>query len=47
MPTTIAKTTDYEQDYYAWLTETAELIREGRMDAIDTAQLAEEVRRHG
>ena len=43
MPTTIAKPTCYEQDYYAWLTESAELIREGRMDAIDTAQLVEEL----
>ena len=43
MPTTIPKPTCYEQDYYAWLTESAELIREGRIDAIDTAQLVEEL----
>jgi hypothetical protein len=43
MPTTNRQPLDYEQDYYAWLMESAELLREGRLDAVDVAQLAEEL----
>lgn len=43
MPTAIAKPTDDDQDYFAWQTESAALIRDGRMDAIDKGHLAEEL----
>jgi hypothetical protein len=38
-----AESTDYEQDYYAWLMESAELLREGRLHHLDTVHLAEEL----
>ncbi len=37
------QTIDYDQDFYAWLLENAELLREGRLDAVDTLHLAEEL----
>jgi hypothetical protein len=43
MPTTARQPVEYEQDYYAWLTENAELVREGRMDVVDLTHLAEEL----
>lgn len=33
----------YDQDYYTWAMRTAELIRQGRFDEIDTDHLAEEI----
>lgn len=36
-------TIDYDRDFYAWLMENAELLREGRLDAVDTLHLAEEL----
>lgn len=36
-------TTLYERDYYTWAIRTAELIRQGRFDEIDTDHLAEEI----
>ena len=37
-------TETYEQDYYAWLTATAQAIEEGRFEEVDRANLAEELR---
>lgn len=34
---------EYMQDFYSWLMEQARLIREGRWDAIDRENLAEEI----
>ena len=34
---------DYERDFYSWLMEQAGLVREGRWDAIDRDNLAEEI----
>jgi hypothetical protein len=36
-------TADYERDFYSWLMEQARFVREGRWDAIDRANLAEEI----
>jgi len=33
----------YEQDYAAWLLETATLLRAGKLDAVDITNLAEEL----
>ncbi len=33
----------YERDYYSWALEQARLLREGRLDAIDRENLAEEI----
>ncbi len=33
----------YDEDFVLWATETARLLREGRLDAIDIEHLAEEV----
>jgi hypothetical protein len=33
----------YDQDFYAWLGNNANLLREGRLDAIDAVHLAEEL----
>ncbi len=35
--------TAYREDYHAWLLETAELLRSGRFDELDAAQVAEEL----
>jgi hypothetical protein len=32
----------YDQDCYAWLMESAALIQDGRLDAVDLVHLAEE-----
>jgi hypothetical protein len=34
---------DYEQDFYAWTIEQAQLLRAGELSAIDTANIAEEI----
>ncbi len=34
---------EYEQDFYSWLMEQARLLREGRLDALDRDNLAEEI----
>jgi hypothetical protein len=34
---------DYMRDFYSWLMEQARLIREGRWDAVDRDNLAEEI----
>jgi Domain of unknown function DUF29 len=34
---------DYEHDFYSWLMEQARLVREGRWDAVDRVNLAEEI----
>lgn len=36
-------TTNYDTDYYAWLTETAKAVEEGRWSDVDAAQIAEEL----
>ena len=33
----------YERDFYSWLMEQARLVREGRFDALDRENLAEEI----
>ncbi len=33
----------YDQDFYVWLGNNANLLREGRLDAIDAVHLAEEL----
>ncbi len=33
----------YERDFYSWLMEQARLVREGRCDALDRENLAEEI----
>jgi len=34
---------DYERDFYSWLLEQARLLREGRFNALDRDNLAEEI----
>ena len=34
---------DYARDFYSWLMEQARLVREGRFDALDRDNLAEEI----
>jgi hypothetical protein len=34
---------EYERDFYSWLMEQARLVREGRFDALDRGNLAEEI----
>jgi len=34
---------EYERDFYSWLMEQARHIREGRFDALDRDNLAEEI----
>jgi hypothetical protein len=34
---------DYERDFYSWLMEQARFVREGRFDALDRDNLAEEI----
>ncbi len=34
---------DYERDFYSWLMEQAGFVREGRWDAVDRNNLAEEI----
>ncbi len=37
------RTTPYEEDFYLWLMEQAELLRQGRVQELDLENLAEEV----
>ena len=37
------KETPYDEDFYLWLMEQAELLRQGRVDELDLENLAEEV----
>jgi hypothetical protein len=37
------KSVDYDQDYYQWLMENAQFVREGNFDAVDLIHLAEEL----
>src|SRR5215510_8711937 len=39
--------TDYELDFYGWLVEQARHVRDGRWDAIDRDNLAEEIESSG
>jgi hypothetical protein len=34
---------EYERDFYSWLVEQAHLLREGRFDALDRENLADEI----
>ena len=34
---------DYDRDFYSWLMEQARLLREGRWDAVDRENVAEEI----
>lgn len=47
MTTQLSSTTDtanlYDQDYYLWLSHTAQLIKEGRFSELDAANLTEEI----
>src|SRR5438105_4847662 len=36
-------TADYNQDFYTWLTDQARHVREGRWEAVDRENLAEEI----
>ena len=38
-----APAADYERDFYSWLMEQARLVREGRFEALDRDNLAEEI----
>ena len=38
-----APAADYERDFYSWLMEQARLVREGRFEALDRGNLAEEI----
>ena len=38
-----APAADYERDFYSWLMEQARLVREGRFEALDRENLAEEI----
>lgn len=37
----------YEQDFYAWATKNAELVRQGRLDEVDLEHIAEEIEEMG
>ena len=43
MQKTSSSSKSYGQDYYAWLMESAELLREGQLTQIDATHLAEEL----
>ena len=47
MTTQLSSTTNttdlYERDYYLWLSHTAQLIKEGKFDEVDSANLIEEI----
>ena len=38
-----APAAEYERDFYSWLMEQARLVREGRFEALDRENLAEEI----
>jgi hypothetical protein len=39
----VPPTTNYEHDFYGWLVEQARHVRDGRWDAVDRENLAEEI----
>ena len=47
MTTQLSSATDsanlYDRDYYLWLSHTAQLISEGKLSEVDTANLIEEI----
>lgn len=47
MTTQLSSTTNtanlYEQDYYLWLSHTVQLIKQGKLSEVDTANLIEEI----
>jgi hypothetical protein len=43
MVTPMQTTTLYDQDFYAWTAQQAELLRSGRLDALDIENLVEEI----
>lgn len=47
MTTQLSSSTDtanlYDRDYYLWLSHTAQLIKEGKFDELDAANLIEEI----
>ena len=43
VPADLPATTAYDRDFYSWTLEQARLVREGRWDGIDRANLAEEI----
>jgi len=43
MQTSFTKPVDYDRDFYAWLMQNAELLREGRLESVDSMHLAEEL----
>jgi hypothetical protein len=42
-PTDAPAQADYERDFYSWLMEQAQFVREGRWSALDRENLAEEI----
>ena len=46
-PVLESTTTLYEQDFYAWTQQQAELLRAGRLSELDTAHLLEEIESMG
>ena len=42
-PSDIPARAEYERDFYSWSREQARLVREGRWDAVDRENLAEEI----
>jgi hypothetical protein len=47
MPLSLEQMTRYDEDFVAWAEEQAALLRNGRLAALDTANLAEEVAEMG
>jgi hypothetical protein len=43
VPTAASAGASYERDFYAWSLEQARLVREGRWDAVDRDNVAEEI----
>ena len=43
VPTAEPAGAGYERDFYSWSLEQARLVREGRWDAVDRANVAEEI----
>jgi hypothetical protein len=47
VPTANPTSASYERDFYAWSLEQARLVREGRWDAVDRNNVAEEIESSG
>jgi hypothetical protein len=43
----VVKVEDYNGDYYAWLTDTAQALVDGRLADVNAAQVAEELQDMG